>query len=172
MWGISGIVLADIQGAERRFLALHNPNQPTNPKKLKTPSVRVILVLIIALFESPPRRTSKIRAKDVKNMCLSQLLLELIGTRFDLYGPAMDLMNQPQPPIQILRDLVYARCLRMCSTKGMQAAFKRTLLRCDNKPAEFNNILRAYLRTLERKKKRGKKSSKRRSATKSTTAPK
>jgi hypothetical protein len=52
----------------------------------------------------------------------------------------------------------------------MQAVFKKAILRCNNKPDEFNKILRAYLKTLEGKKKKGKKSSKRRSAT--TTAPK
>lgn len=154
----------------RKALSRSPQPQPTTKKKLKTPPVRVIWVMIIAFFE-PLRRASKIRANEVKNMCLGQLLPVLTGSDYGLYHSAIMLIVQAPGLIHVLRDLVYARCVRKCSTQGMQAAFKKALLRCNNKPNEFQCILRGYLDSFERKKKRGKKTSKRRSAT-ATTAPK
>jgi hypothetical protein len=94
-------------------------------------------------------------------MCPGQLLQELMGTHYELFLPSIVLMTQAPQIIHVLRELVYARRARKCSTEEIQAVYRKALIRFGDKPVEFQAIIRQYLTSLEKKKRKPKKSSNR-----------
>ncbi len=91
-------------------------------------------------------------------MCLNQLLPELIGSHYEVFIAAVLLVAKAPSLINVLRDLVRAKCVRRCTTRGMRRVFAREVLGCKGDPIKFEKSIRAYLRQLRlpKKKKVGK----------------